>query len=42
MPIVVKDATWTETETHVHLEVPLKGRPKPDLFLSDVYLKVRA
>ena len=42
MPLIVKDYTWSETETHVVIRVPLKGvKPnKADIFSSDLYIKV--
>ncbi|XP_038076928.1 dynein assembly factor 4, axonemal-like [Patiria miniata] len=42
MPITVKDYTWDETETSVHVVVPLKGvkASKVDIFSTDEYLKV--
>lgn len=42
MPIVVKDFTWSETETEVHVVVPLKGvRPaKADVYSTSTYIKV--
>ncbi|KAL1007281.1 hypothetical protein UPYG_G00084490 [Umbra pygmaea] len=42
MPLIVKDYTWTQTETNIYLHVPLKG-VKPgniDIFCTDDYLKV--
>jgi len=42
MPIVIKDYTWSETETEVHVIVPLKGvRPaKADVYSTATYIKV--
>ena len=42
MPITVKDYSWDETESTVHVTVPLKGvKPsKADIFSTDEYLKV--
>ncbi|XP_022097392.1 dynein assembly factor 4, axonemal-like [Acanthaster planci] len=42
MPITVRDYTWDETETSVHVDVPLKGvkASKVDIFSTDEYLKV--
>ncbi|XP_071795119.1 dynein axonemal assembly factor 4-like [Asterias amurensis] len=42
MPIAVKDYSWDETETLVHVVVPLKGvkASKADIFSTDDYLKV--
>jgi len=42
MPIVVKDFTWSETETEVAVVVPLKGvRPaKADVYSTATYIKV--
>ncbi|XP_064608969.1 dynein axonemal assembly factor 4-like [Liolophura sinensis] len=42
MPIVVKDFSWEENESHVFITVPLKGvkANKVDIFSSDEYLKV--
>ncbi|XP_062326534.1 dynein assembly factor 4, axonemal [Osmerus eperlanus] len=42
MPLVVKDHTWTQTESMVYINVPLKGvkAGKVDIFSTDEYLKV--
>ena len=42
MPITIKDYTWDETETTLHVVVPLKGvkANKVDIFSTDEYLKV--
>uniref|UniRef100_A0A674CNK1 Dynein axonemal assembly factor 4 n=1 Tax=Salmo trutta TaxID=8032 RepID=A0A674CNK1_SALTR len=42
MPLIVKDYTWTQTETIVYINVPLKGVKvgKVDIFSTDEYLKV--
>ncbi|XP_070542821.1 dynein axonemal assembly factor 4-like [Ptychodera flava] len=42
MPISIKDYTWDETETTVHITVPLKGvkASKADIFSTDEYIKV--
>nr|XP_006812430.1 PREDICTED: LOW QUALITY PROTEIN: dyslexia susceptibility 1 candidate gene 1 protein homolog [Saccoglossus kowalevskii] len=42
MPLAVKDYTWDETETTVHIVVPLKGvkANKVDIFSTDEYIKV--
>ncbi|KAG7504535.1 dynein assembly factor 4, axonemal [Solea senegalensis] len=42
MPLLVTDYSWTQTETMVHVNVPLKGAKvgKVDIISSDEYLKV--
>ncbi|XP_034757696.2 dynein assembly factor 4, axonemal [Acipenser ruthenus] len=42
MPLIVKDYSWTQTETLVYINVPLKGvkAGKVDIFSTDEYLKV--
>lgn len=42
MPVLVKDYTWSETDTEVLITVPLKGvKPsKADIFSSEDYVKV--
>ncbi|KAM6980621.1 dynein axonemal assembly factor 4 [Aplochiton taeniatus] len=42
MPLIVKDYTWTQTESMVYINVPLKGAKagKVDIFSTDEYLKV--
>ncbi|XP_033125192.1 dynein assembly factor 4, axonemal-like [Anneissia japonica] len=42
MPITVKDYVWDETESSVHITIPLKGvkSSKADIFSTDDYLKV--
>ncbi|KAI4886008.1 hypothetical protein NFI96_000955 [Prochilodus magdalenae] len=42
MPLLVKDYTWTQTETTVYISVPLKGiKPaKVDVLCTDEFLKV--
>ncbi|XP_071488741.1 dynein axonemal assembly factor 4-like [Diadema antillarum] len=44
MPIAIKDYTWEETETTVHITVPIKGNSssKADIFSSDDYIKVNS
>ncbi|XP_004931609.3 dynein axonemal assembly factor 4 [Bombyx mori] len=41
MPIIVKDFTWTQTETTVHIRIPLNPgkHDKVDLFTTDSYIK---
>ena len=43
MPVLVKDYTWSETDTEIVITVPLKGmKPsKVDIFSSEDYVKVR-
>nr|XP_006628776.1 PREDICTED: dyslexia susceptibility 1 candidate gene 1 protein isoform X2 [Lepisosteus oculatus] len=42
MPLIVKDYSWTQTESMVYISVPLKGvkRGNVDIFSTDDYLKV--
>ncbi|CAL8357819.1 unnamed protein product [Lota lota] len=42
MPLMVKDYTWTQTESMVYLHVPLKGAKAEhvDILSTDEYLKV--
>ena len=42
MPILIKDYTWSETESQVTLTVPLKGvkQNKADIFSSNSYIKI--
>ncbi|XP_005996227.1 dynein assembly factor 4, axonemal [Latimeria chalumnae] len=42
MPVLVKDYTWSQTESLVYITVPLKGvKPgKTDIFCTEDYLKV--
>ncbi|MGH0160502.1 UNVERIFIED_CONTAM: hypothetical protein FKN15_070920 [Acipenser sinensis] len=42
MPLIVKDYSWTQTETLVYINVPLKGvkAGKVDIFCTDEYLKL--
>ncbi|CAH0546257.1 unnamed protein product [Brassicogethes aeneus] len=41
MPIVIKDYTWNQTETHLNIRVPFKVNPsKADLFISPRYIKI--
>ena len=42
MPLIVKDYTWTQTESMVYLRVPLKGATAEhvDILSTDEYLKV--
>ncbi|RXM94639.1 Dyslexia susceptibility 1 candidate gene 1 protein-like [Acipenser ruthenus] len=42
MPLIVKDYSWTQTETLVYINVPLKGvkAGKVDIFSTDEYLKL--
>jgi hypothetical protein len=42
MPIVIKDYTWSETESEVHVVVPLKGvkAAKADVYSTATYIKV--
>ncbi|XP_071403130.1 dynein axonemal assembly factor 4 [Centroberyx affinis] len=42
MPLMVKDYTWTQTESTVYINVPLKGAKagKVDILSTDEYLKV--
>ncbi|XP_012670203.2 dynein assembly factor 4, axonemal isoform X2 [Clupea harengus] len=42
MPLIVKDYSWTQTESKVHISVPLKGMnaKQVDIFATDEYLKV--
>ncbi|KAI8589620.1 hypothetical protein BDZ88DRAFT_417453 [Geranomyces variabilis] len=42
MPILIKDYSWTESESHVYLTVPLKGAnpKKTDVYVNDVYVKI--
>ena len=42
MPILVKDFSWSETETQLSLTVPLRGvkASKVDIFSSNLYIKV--
>ncbi|XP_065911555.1 dynein axonemal assembly factor 4-like [Dysidea avara] len=42
MPVLVKDYTWSETDTEVLITVPLKGvKPsKADIFSSEDYVKI--
>ncbi|XP_008327371.1 dynein assembly factor 4, axonemal-like [Cynoglossus semilaevis] len=42
MPLLVKDYSWTQTETTVHIYVPLKGARagKVDIVCTDEYLKM--
>ncbi|XP_077989227.1 dynein axonemal assembly factor 4-like [Glandiceps talaboti] len=42
MPIAIKDYSWDEAETTVHITVPLKGvkATKADIFSTDEYIKV--
>ncbi|XP_787717.1 dynein assembly factor 4, axonemal [Strongylocentrotus purpuratus] len=44
MPIAIKDYTWEESDTDVHITVPIKGNnsSKADLFSSDEYIKVNS
>lgn len=41
MPILVKDHTWTQSDTTVNIKVPLKSvhHDKVDLFTTDSYIK---
>ena len=43
MPLLVRDHTWTQTETTVYISVTLKGvKPaKVDVLCTDEFLKVR-
>lgn len=42
MPIIVKDFTWTQTESMVYITVPLKGviRTKVDILSTENYVKL--
>ncbi|XP_062405313.1 dynein assembly factor 4, axonemal [Sardina pilchardus] len=42
MPLMVKDYSWTQTESKVYISVPLKGMNAKhvDIFATDEYLKV--
>lgn len=42
MPVIVKDYSWTQTESKVYISVPLKGMNSKhvDIFATDEYLKV--
>ncbi|KAJ3021259.1 Dynein assembly factor 4, axonemal [Thoreauomyces humboldtii] len=42
MPILIKDFTWTESDSHVYLNVPLKGAnpKKMDVYVNDTYAKI--
>ncbi|XP_037294620.1 dynein assembly factor 4, axonemal [Manduca sexta] len=41
MPILVKDYTWTQTESMIHIRIPLKQvkHEKVDIFTTDCYIK---
>lgn len=43
MPLLVTDYSWTQTETAVYINVPLKGAKvgKVDILCTDEYLKVK-
>lgn len=43
MPLVVMDYVWTQTETTLYINVPLKGTNagKVDIVCTDDYLKVK-
>lgn len=43
MPLVVIDYVWTQTETTLYINVPLKGTKagKVDIVCTDDYLKVK-
>ena len=42
MPLIIKDYSWTQTESTVYINVPLKGTKaaKVDVVSTDEYLKV--
>eukprot|EP00730_Choanoeca_flexa_P001413 TRINITY_DN10624_c0_g1_i6.p1 TRINITY_DN10624_c0_g1~~TRINITY_DN10624_c0_g1_i6.p1 ORF type:complete len:364 (+),score=74.96 TRINITY_DN10624_c0_g1_i6:65-1156(+) len=42
MPIQVKDYTWSQTESEVRIDVPLKGinSKKADVYTTDCYVKI--
>ena len=42
MPLIIKDYSWTQTESNIYINVPLKGTKaaKVDIFSTDEYLKV--
>lgn len=43
MPLLVTDYSWTQTDSTVHINVPLKGAKaaKVDILCTDEYLKVK-
>lgn len=45
MPIIIKNFTWTQSDTHVRVSVPLKAanrRSQLDLFTQPTFIKVNA
>uniref|UniRef100_A0A3Q1GQA4 CS domain-containing protein n=1 Tax=Acanthochromis polyacanthus TaxID=80966 RepID=A0A3Q1GQA4_9TELE len=43
MPLLVSDYSWTQNDSTVHINVPLKGAKavKVDIVCTDEYLKVK-